>query len=152
MSIESKGAPGLNYAAFRRKLAAETFTGQQNMPLRLRLEILESFMEDVSKPGTSHSPVVRPHFPDTKAGRKAARELDNSAERVRKEEEAAKAKTWSFEPGSLTIVDLSCPFVDDSAACALFTICLELFLENRGNVGRVLALDEAHKVRTPSSF
>ena len=53
---------------------------------------------------------------------------------------------WSFEPGSLTIVDLSCPFIDESAACALFDIALALFLENRGNVGRVIALDEAHKV------
>ena len=60
--------------------------------------------------------------------------------------ENAKARAGSFDPGSLTIIDLSCPFVDESAACALFTICLELFLENRGDVGRVIALDEAHKV------
>lgn len=53
---------------------------------------------------------------------------------------------WSFEAGTLTIVDLSCPFVDESAACALFDICLALFLEERGNVGRIIALDEAHKV------
>lgn len=49
--------------------------------------------------------------------------------------------------GSLTIIDLSCPFVNENDACALFTICLSLFMENRGQCGRVLALDEAHKVR-----
>jgi len=40
---------------------------------------------------------------------------------------------------------LSCPFVDSSAACDLFCICLELFLEQRGELGRMIALDEAHK-------
>jgi hypothetical protein len=49
--------------------------------------------------------------------------------------------------GTLTIVDLSCPFVNENNACALFTICLSLFMENRGDCGRVIALDEAHKVR-----
>jgi hypothetical protein len=53
---------------------------------------------------------------------------------------------WDFEPGSLTIVDLSCPFVNENDACALFTICLGLFLQKRGSVGRIVALDEAHKV------
>jgi len=137
MSIESKGAPGLNYAAFRNRLALEGFSGQQNVPLKLRLELLESFMEEPPKPGTSDA---KPAFPATAAGREAAREWER--------ETKAKAKAWSFEPGSLTIVDLSCPFVDDGAACALFAICLELFLENHGDVGRVLALDEAHKART----
>ena len=57
-----------------------------------------------------------------------------------------KSKAWSFEPGTLTIVDLSCPFVDESSACSLFAICLALFLESPMNAGRVIALDEAHKV------
>jgi len=34
-----------------------------------------------------------------------------------------------FEQGSLTIVDLSCPFVTENDACVLFSICL-LFLGN----------------------
>ncbi|KAM0803392.1 hypothetical protein BDR22DRAFT_801862 [Usnea florida] len=55
---------------------------------------------------------------------------------------------WSFKPGSLTIVDLSCPFVDESAACVMFNICLALFLEDREKAGRIVALDEAHKFMT----
>ena len=56
---------------------------------------------------------------------------------------------WKFAPGTLTIVDLSCPFVDENAACALFTICLQLFLASRRNqVHCIVALDEAHKVRS----
>ena len=53
---------------------------------------------------------------------------------------------WQFKPGSLTIVDLSCPFVDESMACVLFDICLSLFLEQKGSTALVVALDEAHKV------
>lgn len=36
-------------------------------------------------------------------------------------------------------------------ACALFTICLSLFLEQETEIGRVVALDEAHKYMTDSA-
>lgn len=64
----------------------------------------------------------------------------------RQRAQIAKSGIWSFEPGSLTIVDLSCPFVDESTACAMFNICLALFLEDRQKAGRIVVLDEAHKV------
>jgi hypothetical protein len=57
-----------------------------------------------------------------------------------------KSDIWDFQPGSLTIVDLSCPFVDETSACTLFDICLSLFLEQDTKVGKIIALDEAHKV------
>lgn len=49
---------------------------------------------------------------------------------------------------TVTIVDLSCPFVNENDACALFSICLSIFMENRGDCGRIVALDEAHKFLT----
>jgi len=49
------------------------------------------------------------------------------------------------QPGALTIVDLSDPFVDPASACVLFDICLALFLEDQTGIGKVIALDEAHK-------
>ncbi|KAL2008970.1 hypothetical protein VTN00DRAFT_7164 [Thermoascus crustaceus] len=52
---------------------------------------------------------------------------------------------WEFKPGTLTVVDLSCPFVEEADACALFNICLSLFMERRSEGGRLVALDEAHK-------
>ncbi|GME23589.1 hypothetical protein GTA08_BOTSDO11984 [Neofusicoccum parvum] len=54
-------------------------------------------------------------------------------------------------PGSLTVVDLTDPFVDASSACTLFDICLALFLEDDGSAGRVIALDEAHKYMTDTA-
>lgn len=53
---------------------------------------------------------------------------------------------WEFGKGTLTIIDLSCPFVGPDDACALFNICISLFLKGREQAGRILALDEAHKV------
>ncbi|RYP36915.1 hypothetical protein DL767_003163 [Monosporascus sp. MG133] len=52
---------------------------------------------------------------------------------------------WAFEPGSLTIIDLSDPFISSDEACTLFSICLSIFLEERHRCGRIVALDEAHK-------
>ena len=145
MAIESRGAAGLNYSAFKRRLALEGFTDKQTGPLNLRLQLLESFMEQPLIPGTGFVATSKPDFGDTKKGKSNGRrwELEEAERRQNWEE---KSDIWSFEPGSLTIVDLSCPFVDYSAACALFDIALALFLESRGNVGRVVALDEAHKV------
>lgn len=57
-----------------------------------------------------------------------------------------KTDIFNVQPGSLTIVDLSDPFVDAASACVLFDICLALFLEERSDIGRIIALDEAHKV------
>jgi hypothetical protein len=54
--------------------------------------------------------------------------------------------TFNSVQGTLTIVDLSCPFVNQNDACALFSICLGIFMESRGQFGRLLAMDEAHKV------
>ena len=58
---------------------------------------------------------------------------------------------WTPAPGRLVIVDLSCPFVDPTTACGLFDICLGVFLEQDSVIGRVVALDEAHKVSYLSS-
>lgn len=53
---------------------------------------------------------------------------------------------WTSKAGQLTIVDMSCPTVDPESACQLFNICLSLILEPEpSTVGRVIALDEAHK-------
>lgn len=55
-------------------------------------------------------------------------------------------KTDFLKAGELTIVDLSCPCVTAEAASSIFDLCLSLFLEETSNVGKVVALDEAHKV------
>ena len=120
MAIANQGRESFNYQLFRRQLDAQTFLKGQEIPLKMRLDVLESFFEPEQKPGaTGHKKRV-PRI-----------ETDD---------------IWTFEKGTLTIVDLSCPFVDADDACALFNIAISLFLKDRHEAGRVLALDEAHKV------
>lgn len=57
---------------------------------------------------------------------------------------------FDFHSGSVTIVDLSCPFVDENTACVLFNICVWIYLEGLGcDTGKIIAVDEAHKVYNP---
>ena len=51
-----------------------------------------------------------------------------------------------FVGGQLTIVDLSDPFIDPAAACGLFEIVTRLFVRADVGTGKVLVVDEAHKV------
>ena len=63
------------------------------------------------------------------------------------------APSWNFESGGVTVIDLSCPFVDANMACILFNIGIRLYLESGLTTGKVIAIDEAHKVRlVPNSF
>lgn len=43
------------------------------------------------------------------------------------------------------MVDLSCTCISSDTACSLFNICFGIFLEQTTDVGRIVALDEAHK-------
>lgn len=52
------------------------------------------------------------------------------------------------EPGTLTVVGLTDPFIDVSTVCLLFHICMTLFKKHRLRSGLVVALDEAHKYMT----
>ena len=117
--MKNEDNKGLNYEDFIEKLELEKFNDGQRTMLHTRLRLLESFM-------------LLPWLDD-----------DDAHARAR----IAKPGIWSFKRGSLTIVDLSCPFVDESAACAMFDICLALFLDGRNEAGLIVALDEAHKVR-----
>lgn len=51
-----------------------------------------------------------------------------------------------FAPGQLTIVDLSDPFIDPASACGYFEIVTRLFVRAQVDTGKVLVVDEAHKV------
>ncbi|RPA82414.1 hypothetical protein BJ508DRAFT_238040 [Ascobolus immersus RN42] len=68
---------------------------------------------------------------------------------------ACKDEDFAFPKGSLTIVDLSCPFVDDNMACLLFDIFLKVYFETSAaeSCGKIVALDEAHRylTNTPAS-
>lgn len=147
--MKNQGSSGLNYKEFKDRLSLEVFNDGQLAMLSTRLQLLESFMYQPEK-ATGTGPQVKPKYSDSKKGKAQAREWEDVQD-ARRRAEIAESNIWIFEPGSLTIVDLSCPFVDESAACAMFNICLALFLEEREVAGRIVALDEAHKVWLLSS-
>lgn len=45
---------------------------------------------------------------------------------------------FTLKPGTLTIVDLSDPFIDAPAACTLFEMCTALFLDGQSDVPKVI--------------
>ncbi|RDW58562.1 uncharacterized protein DSM5745_11253 [Aspergillus mulundensis] len=53
-----------------------------------------------------------------------------------------------FTDGGVTILDLSCPFVDQGTACILFKIAIDLFLYAHPSRGKMIVADEAHKYMT----
>jgi hypothetical protein len=122
MAIRNQGGSGFNYTHFKRQLEDAHFMKGQEVPLRLRLDVLESFFHPETVPGA------------------------NGIRRTRQPHQAR--DIWQFRKGGLTIIDLSCPFVSPDDACALFNICISLFLMHRKEAGRIIALDQAHKVST----
>ncbi|EXK86527.1 hypothetical protein FOQG_09795 [Fusarium oxysporum f. sp. raphani 54005] len=115
---------GFNYQEFKNAMKAANLTKQQSAPLHQRLETLESFMVKQDAPAEG---------PKGKKGKgKAALKNQGKVD-------------WTPVSGQLTIVDLSCPCVTAEQACSLFDICLSLFLEQKTDLGRVVALDESHK-------
>lgn len=53
-----------------------------------------------------------------------------------------------FVDGGVTILDLSCPFMDQDTACILFRVAIDLFLHSHPSRGKMIVADEAHKVRS----
>lgn len=63
-----------------------------------------------------------------------------------REENRAHPVPKRFKPGELTIIDLSDPFVDPASACGIFEIVLRIFQREQIDTGKVVVVDEAHKV------
>ncbi|RAL15894.1 uncharacterized protein BO97DRAFT_362104 [Aspergillus homomorphus CBS 101889] len=114
-----------NYSAFKKMVMDSTLTPAQLEPLKQRLDMLESFMP---------------------------REQTSTRDKKNKYPSSASSKGTDWEPKArrLTILDLSCPCISPETACSLFNICLGIFLEQDPQIGRVVALDEAHKYMNSS--
>ncbi|KAI1204319.1 uncharacterized protein F4807DRAFT_447666 [Annulohypoxylon truncatum] len=119
---------GFKYNDFVRALQDEKLMPDQMRPLQQRLDTLESFMvpEQIG-PGAQMFPA------NSKAQKRANKKATSGG------------TNWTPQSGELIIVDLSCPCITPSMACSLFNICLAIFLEQKTPLGRVIALDEAHK-------
>ncbi|KAK7731084.1 hypothetical protein SLS53_008802 [Cytospora paraplurivora] len=127
---QQRTGTSFKYQAFKAMLDREDLTDSQRVPLQQRLETLESFMAETQTTSTGKTNLFGPK---SKVARKPV------------------GNDWTPRAGQLTIVDLSCPCVTAEGACSLFNICLSLFLEQDStHVGRIIALDEAHKYMNES--
>ena len=136
MAMNDKDTRGIDFADFERRIEAVAPNENQRTMLNSRIKLLRSFFQKSKTSSTQEG---------NKKGQGKQEDIDQAAIDDYLADKADKS-IWNFKPGELTIVDLSCPFVEEGAACALFNICLELFQEGREDIGRLVALDEAHKV------
>ncbi|KAJ6115267.1 hypothetical protein N7486_001045 [Penicillium sp. IBT 16267x] len=118
--IQQSTGSSFDYADFKRRILGSGLLPGQLEPLKQRLDTLESFMplEQVNLSGTFGT--QKPKF-------KGA------------------GPSWIPKASQLTVVDLSCPCISPDTACSLFNVCFGIFMEQDANIGRVVALDEAHK-------
>jgi hypothetical protein len=140
----------LNNASIK---ALMSFGGSTSQPLYM--SVLNELLEKLSEkrqgvPGIDFEELKRQlraqkFNADQKAMLNLRMQLLESFMASGKEVKSAEA-IWNFEPSSLTIVDLSSESVNEAAACGLYSICLGLFMADRNKTGRVVVLDEAHKV------
>lgn len=139
--MKNKDAHGIKFADFKKRIEAITPNGNQRTMLDSRINLLRGFF---LKPGTE-KPKSRLEEAQMNQQKKDQADVDKFLN------EKADKTIWDFKVGELTIVDLSCPFIEEGAACTLFNICLSLFLEGGQECGRLVALDEAHKVSRQSN-
>ncbi|KAL2861014.1 uncharacterized protein BJX67DRAFT_375647 [Aspergillus lucknowensis] len=112
---------GFDYQGFKQRLMSSNLSQAQLEPLSQRLDTLESFM------------------PKSQTGKARATKGKKSGGSI-----------WEPQARQLTIIDLSCPCISPETACSLFNICASIFLEQKPSIGRVMALDEAHKYMNKS--
>ncbi|KAJ5949974.1 hypothetical protein N7454_001558 [Penicillium verhagenii] len=115
-----------DYSNFKYRIGAAGLLLGQLEPLKQRLDCLESFMPR-QQTVTGSKPTWKKN----------------------KDSEATKRKSlgsiWKPKASQLTIVDLSCPCISPDTACSLFNVCFGIFMEQDAQIGRIIALDEAHK-------
>lgn len=117
----------------------ERFAPSQQSMLDQRLNLLKTFS------ATTTPLIVEQDFPN----------LRGKALKHKKTEQGVsfEGDCIRVEKGTLTIVDLSDPFVDPNTACTLFNICLSIIIKRhkeaveaqRISKGFIVTLDEAHK-------
>ncbi|KGO50635.1 hypothetical protein PEX2_063050 [Penicillium expansum] len=124
--LQQKAGSQFDYMDFKKRILSSGLLPGQIAPLKQRLDMLESLMPPqqavLSKKGN---------------GKQANPQGAGS--------------DWIPKASQLTIVDLSCPCVSPDIACSLFNVCFSIFMEQDTKIGRIVALDEAHKYMKDSA-
>ncbi|KAJ5559487.1 hypothetical protein N7513_001886 [Penicillium frequentans] len=137
--LQQERASQFDYQEFKRRVLGSDLLPGQLEPLKQRLETLESFMP---------SQQAKPPSGLNKKKGKSQVTGSSWAPKVRLSQSfliSPMETNLLGQPSQLTIIDLSCPCISPDTACSLFNICFEIFMEQDTQIGRIVALDEAHK-------
>ena len=121
MALDPKSVQGFNWDTFCSEMQAQKLDIAQQKHFDMRKALLESFIRKGIKGKTGGTQILD-HVPNG-------------------------VDIFDVKSGQLVIVDLTDPMLDASAACSLFDICMSGYVRGKKKHGRVIALDEAHKVR-----
>jgi hypothetical protein len=132
-----------SYQEFRTRLEEEAFSEAQWEPLRIRLSILESYMEKKDEGTIMAGDFKKGYITNSQHNkqRKAKNATPNLVDDNMVED------TLTGEAGCLKVIDLTDPNLDTAGACALFDLALAVFIGST-KAPKVIALDEAHNVST----
>ena len=109
MAMNDKDTCGVNFADFEKRIEAVAPNENQRTMLNSRIKLLRSFFLKNPKPSNTQK--------GNKKGKGKQKDIDQ-ADIDKYLNKHADKTIWDFKPGELTIVDLSCPFVEEGAACA----------------------------------
>ena len=105
--MANQGRTGFDFEAFQRRLDFQSLQDGQRLLLEARLDLLKDFVRPRADTTNQTMLSEKPEFTKTKNGKEAERNWDRTWENVehaKRQEAMAKKDTWSFAPGSLTIV------------------------------------------------
>jgi DNA helicase HerA-like ATPase len=129
-----------DYSDFIARLDKAGFTDQQSVPLNMRLDLLESYVDVKPRPLMRMDPKTKKLAPFD--------QFKNVPYTPRIPE--GEPDHLAGVSGELTIIDLTDPVVEPDAACVLFDVCLSIFM-SRTKCAKIVALDEAHNYMTTSN-
>ena len=101
--MASQGGDGFNFKKFQYRLQLEDFNPAQRAMLDTRLELLTDFIQPHTDPQLLKEASIKPHFPKDKKGKEDERRWENN-EHYKRQAAMVREDSWSFKPGSLTIV------------------------------------------------
>ena len=101
--MASQGRAGFDFDAFQNRLGVENLNDTQKDLLEARLDLLKDFVRPPRGPTNANTSSKKPDFEKTKQGKADERKWENE-EHAKRQAAIGKKGTWSFKPGSLTIV------------------------------------------------
>ena len=101
--MASQGRTGFDFDTFQNRLGVENLNDTQKDLLEARLDLLKDFVRPPRRSTNANTSSEKPDFDKSKQGKADERKWENE-EHAKRQAAIGRKGTWSFKPGSLTIV------------------------------------------------